>query len=262
MQIRLAATLALVGAAAAATAQPVFFATGNNTLYRFTLNGSVDTFQLNDKMMSLALDPNGDIVGHSAEINGGQGRESYRLDDPFGTPSLTMLSDQVAGPRATLTFVASQGYAVDEDGMLNTVDGATLVDTGVVGDLGLPTDSNGSGYDPATDTFYLINGTTDSLYSVDYTDASNTLIGSLGIDYLFGGAEFFDGTLYAWVQDTGRQQLVLGSVDTTTGAFTALRAVDSYDPNENIFMGLAVVPAPATVGLLAAGALAAVRRRR
>ncbi len=60
------ATLAIVGAAAAAQAEPTFWATANNTLYRFTTNGAIDTFTLGDKMMSLAVDPSGAIVGHSA----------------------------------------------------------------------------------------------------------------------------------------------------------------------------------------------------
>jgi MYXO-CTERM domain-containing protein len=254
--------VAVAGVAAGASAQPVFFATANDTLYRFSLGGPIDEFQLSDRIMSLAVNPDGDIVGYGPDINGNQARNSFRLDNPFGSPSLSLLSDQITSQRPTLTFVGDEGYTVGDIDVLRTVDSVLLEDTGVVGNLGLPTDSNGSGYDAVNDVFYLINGTNDALYTVNYSNAATTLVGSLGLDYHFGGAEFFEGTLYALIEDTSRQELVLGSIDTSSGAFTPLQSIASYDPNQNNYIGLAVVPTPSSLALLSLGALAAGRRRR
>lgn len=258
-----ALSIAMGAIGSAACAQPVFLAFTNDTLHRFTLNGPIETFQMSDTMMSLARRSDGAFVGHSPMASGEQGRQSYELVDPLGAaPSLNLLSNQIAGPRGTLSFVGSQGYAVGNTDELLTVDFSTLEDTGSVGHMGLPTDSNGSGYDRLNDKLYIINGQNDALYSVNYNDATPTMIGSLGVDYLFGGAEFFGGTLYAFIQDTSRQRFVLGSVNTSTGEFTFLRDVAGYDPNDNVFASLAVVPAPATLGLIGLGGLATLRRRR
>lgn len=268
MTTRITATLGVLGACAAASlAEPVFIATANNTMYRFTIGGNIETFTLGDKMMSLAVAPDGRILGHSAERNTGQLWESYELVGALGAnPSLSMLSDQVPGPRPTLSFAGGNAYstreASDQTTEFITVDPSTLVDSGLVGNTGLGRSTNGSGYDPGSDTLYVINGTTDSLYTINRNDGSATLVGVLGMDYFNGGAEFFGGTLYAFVQDTSRQQLVLGSIDTSNGTFTGLRVIDSYDPNDSTFIGLTVVPAPASLGLLALGGLVAARRRR
>jgi len=261
------ATLVVVGVAAAAQAEPTFWATTNNTLYRFTTTGSVDTFTLSDKMMSLAIDSTGAIVGHSAEKNSGQLWESYQLMDPTGTPSLSLLSDQVAGPRPTLSFDnTGTGFSTREDGsnitQLITVN-SDLTDNALIGSTGLGRGTNGSGYDPTNDTLYAINNTTDSLYSVNRTDGSVTNIGSLGLDYFNGGAEFVDGTLYAFIQDVSREMFVFGAIDTNTGAFTTIRDIASYDPTITYFSGLTgVVPAPGSLALLGLGGLVASRRRR
>lgn len=267
MRFHSAAVLCVLGGAAcAAAAQPVFLAVVDTTLYRFTLNGQAETFTLSDKMMSLALAPDGRFLGHSAEKNSGQLWESYELIDPLGTPSLSMLSDQVPGPRPTLSFAEGNAYSTREDANqtteLITVDGNTLVDDALIGNTGLGRSTNGSGYDAANDILYVINGSTDLLYTVDRATGAATPVGGLGLDYFNGGAEFFDGTLYALLQDTSREEFVFGTIDTSSGAFTGLRVVTGYDPAEVHFASLAVVPAPATLGLLGAGLLAGARRRR
>jgi Ca2+-binding RTX toxin-like protein len=268
MTLRTTAILcAFGGLAASAAAQPTFIAFGNETMYRFTLNGAIETFQLSDKMMSLAVAPSGRIFGHSAERNSGQLWESYELVDFLGNnPSLSLLSDQVPGPRPALSFADGTAYGTREDANdtteLITFDTDTLIDDALIGNTGLGRGTNGSGYDPVSDTLYLINRERDGLFSVDRSDGSVTFIGSLGIDYFNGGAEFFDGTLYAWLQDATTNELILGTVDTGTGAFTALRSVAMGDPNDTTFMSLAVVPAPGALALLGLGGMAAARRRR
>jgi hypothetical protein len=183
-----------------------------------------------------------------------------------GSPSLSMLSDQVPGPRPTLSFAGGSAYSTREDAGQNsefiTVDSGTLVDSALVGPMGLGHGTNGSGYDAANDVLYVINGTRDALFTVDRVSGAASLVGVLGLDYLNGGAEFFDGTLYAILQDTSRDQFVFGTINTGTGEFGFLRTITSYDPNLTYFASIAVVPAPASLGLIGLGALVAARRRR
>ncbi|MFG0258756.1 MAG: hypothetical protein ACF8LK_00275, partial [Phycisphaerales bacterium JB041] len=77
------------------------------------------------------------------------------------------------------------------------------------------------------------------------------------------GAEFFDGKLYAAIQIVSSGELVLGEVNTSTGAFSAIRTVSTFDPNGTpMQVSLAIIPAPAGLGLLGAAGLVAIRRRR
>ena len=266
MTIRTAALLTALGTATAAIAGPTFVAFGNNTMYRFGASGPIDTFTLNDKMMSLTTDPSGRIIGHSAERNFGQQWESYELlGANTNAPSLSMLSDQVPGPRPTLSFAGSTAYSARDGGgfaELITVDSGTLIDNGLVGPLNVQDGVNGSGYDAVNDVLYGINRDLDALVIINRNTGNASPVGSLGLDYFNGGAEFHNGVLYAFVQDLGTQTLVFGSVNTTSGLFTAIRTIDTYNPNETTFMSLALVPAPASLGLLAMGGLVASRRRR
>jgi hypothetical protein len=266
MTIRTAALLTALGTATAAIAGPTFVAFGNNTMYRFGASGPIDTFTLSDKMMSLSTRPDGAIVGHSAERNTGQMWESYELVGAnTNSPSLSMLSDQVAGPRPTLSFADGNAYSSRDGGgfaELITVDSGTLIDNGLIGPLNIQDGVNGSGYDAVNDVLYGINRDQDVLVTISRNTGNATPVGSLGIDFFNGGAEFYNGTLYAFVQDLGSQTLVFGSIHTGTGAFTAIRTIDTYDANDTTFMSLALVPAPASLGLLAMGGLVASRRRR
>lgn len=267
MTIRAAALLTVLGGVAAtAVAQPTFIAFGNNTMYRFGLNGNIETFTLADKMMSLAVAPDGRILGHSAERNTGQMWESYELlGAESNAPSLSMLSDQVEGPRATLSFADGLAYSAREGqtgAELITVDSNTLIDDTVIGDLNIQDGVNGTGYDATNDVLYGINRVNDALVTINRNTGNATIVGGLGVDFFNGGAEFYNGTLYAFIQDLDSERLVIGSIDTDTGAFTALRTIDTYDANDTTFMSLVVVPAPASLGLLAMGGLVAIRRRR
>ncbi len=267
MMIRTAAFLTVLGGVAAASvAGPTFIAFGNNTMYRFGATGAIETFTMGDKMMSLTTRPDGAIVGHSAERNFGQMWESYEiLGANTNSPMLSMLSDQVPGPRPTLSFADGSAYSAREGGSgaeLITVDDGTLIDNGLIGNLNIQDGVNGSGYDAINDVLYGINRDQDVLVTINRDTGNATPVGSLGIDFFNGGAEFYNGTLYAFVQDLGSQMLVFGSVDTGTGLFTAIRDIDTYDANGTTFMSLALVPAPASLGLLAMGGLVATRRRR
>lgn len=259
-------TASLVLAAGAfgsfAQAEPTFFVFQNEIAHRFTLGGSIDTFSLSDRLMGSALAPDGVIRGTSA-IPGANGWEAYSVNDPSGTPSLSLISDTNSGPFSFVTYVGGDAYSTNSAGELLRMDPVTLAEQGAVGNMGLGSGNVGAGYDAASDTFYMINKDTNSLYTVDYTTATPTLVGGLGFDWYNGGAEFFGGKLYATVQDPARGLLQLGEVNTSTGEFTLLRTVTTYDPNGNpMQVSVAIIPAPAGLALLGLGGLAATRRRR
>lgn len=102
--------------------------------------------------------------------------------------------------------------------------------------------------------------TTDSLYRVDLTTGGFTLIGPLnqGNVSLQAGGAFAGSTLYNITSD-GR----LFTLDTTTGAATFI--ANTFDAASGAGLtgweGLAVIPEPASLSLLALGALALLRRR-
>jgi hypothetical protein len=258
-----AGTSLLVGSAGAVLAQPTFFVFQNEVAHRFTLNGPIETFTLSDRLMGSALAPDGVIRGTSAIRKQGAGWEAYAVDDPFGTPSLIEVSDTNSGPFSSLTYVGNTAYSFNSPGELLVLDPVDLTEQGVVGDLGLGSGNVGSGYDAVNDVMYMINKDTDSLYTVDYNNATATLVGGLGFDFFNGGAEFFDGTFYATVQDLATGELLLGEVDTSTGAFSVLRSVATFDPNgDPMQVSLAIIPSPGVMGLLGLGGLLAARRRR
>lgn len=257
------ALAAIAGAAGAVQAGPTFLVFQNEVAHRFTDNGPIDTFTLSDRLMGSALAPDGVIRGTSSIRKQNAGWEAYSLLDPTGTPSLNEISDTNSGPFSSVTYVGNTAYSFDSAGNLLTLDFSTLAETGVVGDIGLGSGNVGSGYDASTDTMYIINKDTDALYTLDYSNASPTLVGGLGLDWFNGGAEFFDGTLYAAVQDVSSGELVVGEINTSTGAFSAIRTVATFDPNgAPMQVSLVVIPAPAGVGLLGAAGLVAMRRRR
>lgn len=265
--IRTAAIVSVLGGMAAAAGAQTFIAFANTTMYRFELNANVETFTMGARMMSLANAPDGSIVGHSPDRLNGNNRESYQLVNPFSAnPMLSLISDAVPGQRPTLSFTDDAAYSTREDANdqteLITVDPNTLIDSGLVGNTGLGRGTNGSGYDPASDTLYVINRERDALFIADQTDGSVDLVGSLNVDYFNGGAEFFDGTLYAWLQLDGTDELVVGTIDTGTGAFTQLQSLGFAEPDVTTYMSLVVVPAPASAALLGLGGLVALRRRR
>lgn len=248
--------------AAVAQAEPTFFAFQNETVYRFTLNGTIDNFGVSARLMGSSLAPDGTIRGTSAILHGGA-YPAFSVTDPMGTPSLAQISNVNAGPYAFVTYVGNTCYSVNSAGELLTMDPVTLAEQGAVGDMGLGSGNVGAGYDAANDTFYMINKETNSLYTVNYNNATPALVGGLGLDWFNAGAEFFDGTLYALIQDPSLGLLQLGSINTGTGEFTLLRTVTTYDPNGSpMQVSLAVVPAPAGLALLGLGGVAALRRRR
>ena len=102
------------------------------------------------------------------------------------------------------------------------------------------------------------------MWSTSTSIGSTTTVGGLGLDIENAGAEFFNGMLYAAVQNKASGMLEVGTIDVGSGAFSSLYTIDSFpDPNlDRLVVSLAVIPAPSAMALLGLGGLVASRRRR
>lgn len=119
----------------------------------------------------------------------------------------------------------------------------------------------GLAFDPATDTLYAINDVDDRIYTLDTTTLAATPI-TAPLDGGFWRGLTFDG-------DTGT------IVASRVGGATAATFINVVDPATGMVIqsgvvsnaaaftqGLAYVPTPGSLALLALGGLAATRRRR
>lgn len=251
--ITAAAMLALL--AGGASSQTFIITKGTN-LYRATDMG-VEQFTLDDSLHSLTIDDSGRFIGGSGTLDASI--ELYELTDPFGTPGLTQIATTTERV-PTLTNINGTLYGVQ--GITNLFRFDNAFNEEFLGDLGIPNGVGASAYDPATDSYYLTNHNNETLYTVDYVNA--TVSGSTGInfDFEFHGGEWFGGQFWMAVTDLSRGQLILGTLDVGTGEFTFDRVIaDGFGALDGT-VSLAVIPAPAGLGVLALGGLAASRRRR
>ncbi|MFG0307378.1 MAG: hypothetical protein ACF8Q5_14325 [Phycisphaerales bacterium JB040] len=256
-----ASTLALTAGLAAAQ-QPTFLVTNGSTLYRTTVGGPVETFNLGDDIVGMAVAADGTIYATSSTANATSGLfELYTIDDAEGTPTLSLVTDQLASVYTALSIIDGSLYSSFEGGQfLVNVDLNTFAET-TVGATGV-FNVGGAAYDQGSDTLYWSSGIDDALYTIDYTTAAATLVGSLGIDVAQQGMDFyeFNGVLYHAVDNETTGRFELGTTDTTTGAYTFLKTI--VDANLQGSTSLAVIPTPASAAVLGLGGLLATRRRR
>jgi len=266
----LGALAAALGAGALpAQAGPVFLATHGRTLYRTTPDGPVETFTLSDEVIGLAVRPDGAIIATSSSPTGGGSTfEMYQLQGELGdSPTLAPLTTTLVGLYSAIEFIGDTYYGFrggTDD--LYTIDPTDFSEE-LVGSTGLGSlRAGGAGYDPATDTLYMGNNLTDSLYTVDYNpgpkaDPVATLIGSFSVDTFLHGFDFSDGTLYAAATESESGRFILGSIDVQSGLFSPIQVLD--DEPTGTAVGIVVIPAPGSaMALLGVAGLAPFRRRR
>lgn len=250
------AMVTLLAAASVGANAQTFFVSKGTTLYRAT-DGGIDQFTLSDELHSLTRDDSGRFVGGSSVVDGRF--ELYELTDPFGTPTLSEIAT-TSGRVPTLANISGTLHGVQGVTNLFRFDGA--FNETFLGNLGIANGVGGSGYDPVTDKYYLLNHEDDTLYTVDYVNALVTDSRSINLDFEFHGAEWFGGQLWAAVTELTLGQLILGTIDPSTGDFTLDRVIaDGFGPNSGT-VSLAIIPAPATLSLVALAGLGVTRRRR
>lgn len=241
-----------------------FLVTRGDTLYRYDGN-AVTTFTLSDTFHSLSLTEHGIIGVSNLQENVGNPPpdfEIWRMDNPLGTPSLTRIGTFTDQRFPTLTQVGNTLYGIGE-GEIYTID--NTFNLTFVANVNPGEAIGGSGYDAATGTFYTTGQTSDALFTMDLTTGTLTQVGSgVGFDFRNQGGEWWNGQYWAALEDVTNDQLVLGTIDTTTGLFNLEVVLQSGLGNlaANQTIGLAVIPSPSSIALLGIGALAVTRRRR
>lgn len=253
----------LAMAAGTVAAQPTFLVSNGSTLYRTTLGGATETFNLGDDIVGMTVAADGTIYATSSTASATSGLfELYTLENSGGAaPSLSLVTDQLANVYTALTFIGGDLYSSLGGGpRLVNIDLNTFAET-EVGNTAV-FNVGGAAYDQNSDTLYWSSGIEDALYSIDYNTAAATMIGSLGIDVSQQGMDFFefDGTLYHAVDNETTGRFELGTTDTSTGAYTFLQTI--VDANLEGSTSIAIIPAPGSVALLGLGGLVATRRRR
>lgn len=257
--------LALAGTTASlASATDTFLVTRGDTLFRYNGN-TVETFTLTDTFHSLSLTKHGIIGVSNLQENVGNPPpdfEIWRLDDPTGTPFLTRIGTFTDQRFPTLTQVGNTLYGIGEGMIFTVADDFSLT---YVANVTPGEAIGGSGYDAASDTFYVTGQTSDALFTLDLGSGAISQIGTgLGFDFRNQGGEFWRGQYWAALEDVVNDRLVLGTVDTTTGLFSLevvlLQGLGTLGSNQTV--GLAIIPSPASLALLGLGGLAAARRRR
>lgn len=262
---------ALLSIAAGSASAQTYFATQGTTLFRGTVGGGApQQFALADTVVSLGMDPStGDVYAFSQDANLPPGSTLHRLNNPFSAnPTLSAPLASYNRLYVTFSFVGNKMYAFQNfDNHLVEVDLTNLgqvTPVGATGFTGLPR-VGGSGYDAVNDVMYAIEGIGgDGVFTVDYSlsngpDPSATQFGNLGLVNESSAGDFFNGVLYAAVENTTSGNFEFGTVSTITGAFTPLHILsNSLMANT----GLMVVPAPGAAVVLSVAGLAAARRRR
>lgn len=257
-------TIALAAGSTLAGVTPTFLATNGDQLYRYD-GGGVDTFTLSEQIIGMTVDATGNIVGSSPGTAGSVGL--FNLSSPFGSPNLSFVSSTSGNGYTSLSYVGNDLY-----GFFDGSQRIFNVDTGAdLGPIGVNnTTFGGSAYDANNDVFYAlgrnINDDSVSLYTVSGFGGgslSSTLVGSIGVLGDGLSLEFYDGTLYAAIQNIDNGHFELGSLDLGTGSFNFMQTLATSFSAEGDPTSLAiVVPAPASMALLGMGGLMASRRRR
>lgn len=269
VNLRIGAALLLANAVAASAGVIQFLATDGNRLYRGDLSGNVEPFiTLTAPVQSLTRVPEGystaganagDIIATAADPTNGQWRV-FRLDDPFGTPTLTQIGTTNFGV-GSIAFAPSGIYAVNDSANPLRVSRLSAADFSVQQNLSTGVSISGGGgiaHDPAANTFYLTDATGNRL--LRWAPGGNaTAVGPTGVGFSNNGLEFLNGSLYGALRlDSAGTQMRVGTFDTHTGAFTHSVTITGIQGNGT---GFVTIPTPSAAGALALGTLTLRRRR-
>lgn len=264
--------------APAASAAEIIFAASNDRLVRTDLSTTV-AFDLSAAIHSLEFDASGTLWATSRSDGGDGAWDLYRVDDPYGTPTLSLVTPNLPNATPAIAFDGATLYGLEiislTEQHLVTIDpgtGATLV-VGATGDITIL----GGGMDLDTDAgvMYSLNHSDATLHTLDYTlsggpDPSPTLIGGLfgaAVDRSLRSSDLAvndaNGALYGLLVERGPLEPILYTIDLLTGEATEI--LNLSDPSLlGVGAGgtaIAVIPEPGSLALLALGGLALVRRR-
>lgn len=270
-----AAGLALAASASAQT----FFAANNDRLVRTDLN-TYDTFTLSADIHSLDWDSQGNLWATSRAPNQDGFWNLYRVEDPFGTPSLQLVNSMLPGAVPAISWIGDTLYGLqtinETRQNLVTIDvgsGATSI-IGATGDTGIT--GGGMDYDGTTGMMYAIRHFVGGLQTLDFTLANGIDPSAASVGNFFGAESTLDlrssdlavldgvGSLYGLLVERSTLRPILYSIDKGSGLATEI--VDLSAANLLGFgpggTALAVIPEPTSVVLLVGGLVSAFIRRR
>ena len=239
--------------------EPTYLVTSLDTLYRVTQDRGIESWQFPGVSMrgSYRDADNGAIYVLGDDYGYGQSTVYTVQNGAVGTPTLSTYAE-LDNRYSCLTKIDDYFYAF-KNGLFYQIDLSDpqnpveqlISDTGFTG-------SDGTAYDPATDTLYMASLQYDTLYEVDQNTGSATPVGDFGVDISGQGLEWYDNTLFVAAQNVESGFLELGTYSTTTGAYTEMLTIDA-----TLYMratSLAIIPEPSAIALLLIGVAAAFRR--
>ncbi len=232
---------------------------GNNGLFRIDPTTGAATM-----MTSLDKDPS--LAGASF-LNG----ELYVTDVLNWVPGIGyLLYNRLDMQTGTLTGIHDQGYDFNWHGLASSDalgvtwaiaqdSGDVLVQTDIYGNWTIigPTgiDGRGMAYDDTHGILYATNYDDSGLYSIDINTGAATYIGDTGVRCDLVGLAYDESTQTLYLNEADVTDS-LYTVDVNTGLATLVGA-NGYPWID----GLAWIPEPSSLALLALGALSVLRRR-
>jgi hypothetical protein len=270
----LAMALVTVGSQIA-PAQPTFFATQNqggaSQLYRFTLNGTIQTFATSHILAGMTTVPQGATFGN---MNGGAqggdviaagGGAFFRLDDAFGANPTFVQVAATNALAASPFFVGNRlfgtGAALPDGAYFVEIDTLTgnEISREAMGFLG---SAGGAVMMPNGDVWYEEHNLDRLMAHTPGTNTSSVITSLPNFDYC--GMERYNGVNYTMLglNPGGSGRWVLGSIS-DSGVYSQLRDVDLHVFNgQTGFTVATAVPEPASLSAIGLGLAALARRRR
>jgi hypothetical protein len=191
-------------------------------------------------------------------INGtlyGLGDESHLYTINPNTAAVTLVgsafSPTLDGVDFGFNAGTSQLYVSSDLGQNLTIDPTTGVATAGPNYTGATLDA--LAYNYLTTGFYGISADTQDLYSVNPTTGATSLIGPSGVSFVDRIGFDISPTGSAYFSGTVGGQTEFFDVNLSTGAFTLVGDVGTPGEFSSGLDSIAVVPEPASAGLLAAG---------
>ena len=263
--------LSLGTCTAIANAGPTIFAGYGSTLFRIDDMGTTP-FALSEDITGTAFDGSGVLWASGRfDADGNGSHELYTIDDPFGTPTLTLVSDGLSTLTQSLEWVDGTLYGVQRDldnettTRLVTINSATGTHTNVGATGNTSIRISGIARDASTGTMYAKNNLFGGrLATLDWelqsnTDPLSTDIGPFGFPSHVGGLDFFESnnTLYATladVSDTGgdifNSDVGVYDINTATGQAVLLHDLGPYPDAIGGGFSVSVIPEPSALLLL------------
>lgn len=266
-----ACALFAVSLALPAAGAPIIFATQEDELFRVD-NGLVHRFFLSNAITALDFDDNGVLWGVGTDEDNDDLFELYQINDPFGSPTLTLISEGLTRQTTSIVWdgrilYGIQGQNIDPPQTLVTIDPATgsTSPVGATGNTGINPEQVG-GITIKNNVMWALNSRLPGhLLTIDHhltngpeptatlAHTTNPLLALLtnGLD-----VDPESGQMWAMIRKANLigSDIGLYTVDETTGQLTLELDLSSLTSARGS-SGLAIIPEPGTAVVVILGGL-------